>query len=91
MNKCEAIKKEPLTRQDLDELFLYHCCPNICPHALEDIPDHVVKKCIAKSIYRSRVIFENWDRRFTMKMISEKIQVSMRTMENYFPTKQKAI
>ena len=74
-----------MIREDIEQLYKVHGCPNICPYALEDIPINVMKKTIAKSIYRSKVVFEMKDRRATMHSIASLLDMNIRTLENYFP------
>ena len=76
-----------MTRQEIEQLYKHHACPHICPLALAEIPDHVLKRTIAKSIYRSKVIYEGWDRRRVMHIIVKQTGLTMRVLQKYFPAK----
>jgi len=80
-----------MTRPELEQLYKHHACPHICPLALAEIPDHVLKRTVAKMIYISKVTYEGWDRGRVMQIISQKTGLTSRALRKYFPKNGTAV
>ena len=77
-----------LTRTQLEEKYRQFACPVICPYALELIPDNVLRKTIAVSIYRSKFTYAGWERGRVFQIISEEVGLTNRALRNYFPVER---